>query len=154
MARPSNEEYLERVRKVVEQRGGTLLSTEYVNSRSKLNIQCDEGHLFSSRPHDISKKSWCPNCKREKHLRLMQANLRTVQELRKFAWIEHEGDCLATSPVSMHEKVSWKCKNPLHKPFPARLSNVLHQGNWCPACYAERRRLHPRGYLKRWLKAF
>jgi hypothetical protein len=90
MARPSNEEYLERVHKVVEQRGGTLLSTEYVNARSKLNIQCAEGHLFSSRPHDILKKSWCPDCKREKHSRLMQANLRTAQELRKFAWIEHD----------------------------------------------------------------
>ncbi len=73
----------------------------------------------------------------------MAANFRTVEQLRKFARDEHEGDCLANSPVSMNEMAPWKCKNPLHKPFTARLRNVLHQGNWCRACDDERRRLHP-----------
>jgi hypothetical protein len=143
MARPSKEEYLEMARQVVEQRGGTLLSQEYVSAKSKLNIQCAQKHLFNSRWSDLKQGKWCRKCYDKEHAERMAASFRTVDELRKFARIEHDGDCLATEPVSMNTKVLWKCKTPLHEPFPARLLNVLHQGTWCPACDAERRRLCP-----------
>ena len=145
-ARLSKEEFLQRVRDKVEKEwGGVLLSSEYVKAKSDLNIQCPKDHLFSATWSDLKQKQRCPcpDCKREKDSQRMHANLRTVKELRKFARIEHEGDCLGTSPVPMNTKVLWQCKNPLHKPFPACVSNVFYQGNWCPVCDAERRRLHP-----------
>ncbi len=141
-ARPSKEEFLERVRKVVERRGGTLVSAEYVNAKSKLNIRCAKDHLFSSCWSDLNQGKWCRRCYDKEHSERMAANFRTVDELRKLARIEHDGDCLATSPVSMNTKVPWKCKNRLHEPFFSRLLNVLHQGTWCRECDAERRRLH------------
>jgi hypothetical protein len=143
-ARPSKEQYLEIAREVVEKKwGGVLLSTEYVDAKSKLQVQCAQKHEFGITPDDLKHDRWCRECKRQNHSKRMAANFRTVEELRRFARIEHEGDCLATSPVSMNTRVRWKCKNPLHEPFSARLLNVIHQGTWCPACDAERRRLYP-----------
>ena len=54
--RPSKEEYLEKVRDVVEKRGGMLRSTEYVDAKSKLNILCALGLLNSTRAGVISSK--------------------------------------------------------------------------------------------------
>ena len=142
--RPSKEEYLKKVRDKVEKEwNGVLLSTEYVSAKSKLNIQCAQGHLFSSCWSDLKQGKWCRKCFGGENAKRQAAKRRTVEELRKFARIEHEGDCLATSPVSMTTKVRWKCKNPLHEPFSARLLNVIHQGTWCPECEAERKRLYP-----------
>ena len=147
-ARPSKEGFLQRVRDKVEKEwGGRLLSSEYIHAKSDLNIRCPKGHLFSAKWSDLNRKRNqrcpCPDCKQEKHSQRMHDNLRTVEELKKFARIEHEGDCLATSPVPMNTKVFWKCKNPLHEKFLACVSNVFYQRNWCRECDRERRRLHP-----------
>ena len=142
--RPSKDEYLRKVRDWVEEEwNGVLLSTEYVSAKSKLNFRCAGGHLFSSCWSDLKQGKWCRKCFGGENAKRQAAKRRTVEELRAFARIEHEGDCLAVAPVSMTTKVRWKCKNPLHEPFPARLLNVIHQGTWCPACNAERLRFNP-----------
>jgi hypothetical protein len=69
-ARPSKEEFLQRVRDKVEKEwGGVLLSSEYIKAKSDLNIQCPKGHLFSAKWSDLKQKQRCPcpHCKREKH---------------------------------------------------------------------------------------
>jgi hypothetical protein len=73
----------------------------------------------------------------------MAAKFRSVEHLREFACRVHGGDCLTASPVGMHTRVSWRCSKSEHAPFLATLSNVVHSKTWCPACDAERRRLHP-----------
>lgn len=143
MARPEKKEYLRIARALVEKEGGMLLSTEYVSAKSTLAVRCAEGHEFSPTYDNLRRGRWCPKCKRESHSKRMAAHLRSVEELREFARREHGGDCLATIPVSMNTHVRWRCATPEHEPFRATVSHVMHQRNWCPACDAERRRLHP-----------
>lgn len=49
--------------KVVEEKGGTLLS-EYTTTRQKVKIKCFNGHIFEKQPDKITSgnKSWCPKC--------------------------------------------------------------------------------------------
>jgi hypothetical protein len=142
-ARPSKEDFLQRDKEIVERRGGTLLSTEYVSARTKLRVRCEHGHEFQLTPDNLHRGRWCRTCKHIAHSARQAANYRSVEWLREFAQRKHGGDCLATEPAAMHSKVPWKCSNTTHPDFPARIVNVVHKGNWCPACDAERRRLHP-----------
>jgi hypothetical protein len=142
-ARPPKEDFLQRAREIVEMRGGTLLSTEYVSARAKLKISCEHGHEFDVSADNLSRGRWCRECKHLAHSARQVAKHRSVEWLREFARREHGGDCLATEPTAMHSRVPWKCSNAEHPVFRARIVNVVHKGNWCRACDAERRRLHP-----------
>jgi Probable Zinc-ribbon domain len=63
----------------------------------------------------------------------------SVDELRQFVRARHGGDCLAISPSLMLSKVMWKCSKAEHQPFEAVIAKVVHSGQWCPACWQERR---------------
>ena len=144
-ARPSKEEYLEKVRRLIQRKGGILLSTAYVSAKSPLRLVCGRKHQFPVSYDNLRHGRWCPECKRLDHAERMTSNLRPVQELREFTRRKHGGDCLATKPVSVTTKVLWKCRVSDHPPFPAAPSRVMAErnGTWCPACDAERKRLHP-----------
>jgi len=53
---------MEEMREIAESRGGECLSDEYVNSESKLQWRCSEGHTWESTPHMIKIGQWCPYC--------------------------------------------------------------------------------------------
>ena len=138
-ARPLRETYLEKVRTVVERRGGVLLSTEYVSAKVKLNVRCGDRHEFAASPDSLARGTWCPKCKRQKHSERMSANYRSIEELREFARDHHGGDCLATSPRPVLSKASWKCSKSKHPPFLAVIAKVVLSGQWCPLCWQERK---------------
>lgn len=54
---------IEDAQRVARERGGTCLSDEYVNARSKLMWQCHRGHVWQANLDNVKNKSkWCPNC--------------------------------------------------------------------------------------------
>ena len=58
------DERLLEMKKLAQSRGGQCLSTEYANSKTKLEFQCREGHRwFATRNNVLSKGSWCPTCR-------------------------------------------------------------------------------------------
>jgi hypothetical protein len=138
-ARPSRETYLDEVRKIVEQRGGVLLSVGYVSAKTKLKIRCGDQHEFEITPDNLKHGKWCRECKWQKQSQRMAANYRSVEELRAFARQHHGGDCLATKPSQMLSKVMWKCSKSEHPPFPAVIAKAIHSGQWCPLCWQDRR---------------
>src|ERR1035438_1687277 len=57
------------LRRIARERGGALLSTQYINSREPLEWRCAEGHTWqaaagSVKPGSRSEGSWCPHCPR------------------------------------------------------------------------------------------
>jgi hypothetical protein len=138
-ARPSKAAFLEECRQKIEQRRGALLSTEYVAAKKKLKVRCAVGHEFAMTPDNLDHGRWCSECTRQKQARRVAANFRPVEDLRKFALDRHGGDCLAIGPSKMLSKVTWKCSNTKHPPFQAQIAKVIHAGQWCPACWQERR---------------
>ena len=139
-ARPSKEEYMQIARDIAQRHGGTVLSARYESARSKITIRCRRGHEFAVTPDNLKRGRWCSTCKSVEQSERVAKKFRTVRELCEFASREHGGDCLATSPTRMHARVPWKCSDPSHEPFVASISNVIHAKQWCPTCWAERRR--------------
>ncbi|WP_315767599.1 MULTISPECIES: hypothetical protein [unclassified Bradyrhizobium] len=142
-ARPEKHAFLNSIRAVVEKRGGALLSKAYVSAKTKLRVRCERGHIFPITPDNLRHGRWCPKCKFEDHTKRQTAKFLSIAKLNEIAHERFGGKCLATTPASTHTRVLWRCKVKAHKPFPAAISNVVHQGNWCPECDAVRRRLYP-----------
>jgi hypothetical protein len=58
---------LELCQKVAATKGGECLSTEYVNSNSKLSWKCACGHEWNSIPYSVVRLgTWCPKCMSKK----------------------------------------------------------------------------------------
>lgn len=52
---------------IAESRGGLCLSKTYINSKTKIRWQCDEGHIWHATPFSIKNRgSWCPVCNKRK----------------------------------------------------------------------------------------
>lgn len=50
---------------LAKKRGGKCLSTAYVNSYTKLEWECQEGHKWWVVPSEIKRGTWCPECRRK-----------------------------------------------------------------------------------------
>lgn len=55
------------MRKLAELKNGLCISTEYVNSQTKLIWQCEHGHQWEAKPNNVRhNNSWCPYCSGKK----------------------------------------------------------------------------------------
>lgn len=50
---------------IIQERGGITLS-EYVDSTTKILLQCDKGHQWYTSPKNIRNSRWCPTCNMSK----------------------------------------------------------------------------------------
>ena len=58
--------FFKRFKKCTEEKGGKLLHTDpldYVNWKTKLNIKCQDGHVFDITFNNLDRGRWCPKCK-------------------------------------------------------------------------------------------
>ncbi|KKL50975.1 hypothetical protein LCGC14_2300080, partial [marine sediment metagenome] len=46
----------------IEKRGGKLLSDNYVNTKTKISVQCKIGHIWLTTFSRIHVGGWCPKC--------------------------------------------------------------------------------------------
>lgn len=53
---------VEKVKKLVESKGGVLITEKKTKSKEKLDIQCKSGHFFSISLYRIQNGGWCPDC--------------------------------------------------------------------------------------------
>jgi len=90
---------IEEIRKYVEQEGYILLSKEYINSHSNLEIKCSSGHVFKMNWTNFSSGKRCPKCKRSKGEEI-------IAKILESNYIEFET-----------QKRFDECKNILHLPF-------------------------------------
>jgi len=58
---------IEDMQAVAKSRGGKCLSKKYVNSKTKLQWECAEGHKWKARQHSVrSVGTWCAKCSRKR----------------------------------------------------------------------------------------
>jgi len=53
---------IEEMHEIAEERGGKCLSDTYVNARTKLTWECEEGHQWETTPDNIKSGTWCKVC--------------------------------------------------------------------------------------------
>ncbi len=114
---------LDTLRKLAEDRGGKLLSTEYVNSRSHLLWECAEGHQWKTTARIIKNSNgWCPYC--------AQRAKNTFETLNVIAH-ERGGKLISKEVQNNKFKLKWQCK------FDHQWTmspNAVSRGQWCPTC--------------------
>src|SRR5579862_4463993 len=111
----------EKFLKKVEEKGGLLLE-EYVNTKTEIKIQCEEGHVWQTKPVNIKKNFWYHVCSRN-------CSVNAEEKFRKK--VEEKGGEVVGIFEKVGTKIEIKCGivhtwNPFH-------SNIT-SGNWCPIC--------------------
>lgn len=107
---------------MARKRGGRCLSSNYINSVTKLRWRCAEGHTWMATPSMIRSGNWCPRCAGKEKL--------TIAAMRKLA-ITRGGKCLSTEYRSRQSKLRWQCAH-VHQ-WEAAPSSI-QRGRWCPEC--------------------
>lgn len=110
-------------------KSGECISTEYVNSRTKMLWKCKDGHKWEAALKTIIRGHWCKTCfdiyKSEK---LRDPNgLKIAQKIAN----EREGECLSNEYTNNTTKMTWKCG--CGSIWKATLRDIK-SGCWCPDC--------------------
>ena len=88
------------MQQIAETRGGKCLSKEYVNNKTKLKWQCNEGHLWEAVPSSVATRTWCPVCSRNKS---NDPNNLKIEEMQSIAQ-KRQGKCLSEKYVDYTNK--------------------------------------------------
>lgn len=110
---------IEEMQILAEQNQGKCHSSEYVNSHTKLEWECKEGHIFFTIPMSIKKGIWCSHCSgKAKH---------TIEQMQELAE-KKDGKCLSTEYINIYSNLIWQC----HKghQWQAKPTKIL-AGHWC-----------------------
>jgi hypothetical protein len=112
------------VKKFIEKEGYILLSSTYENSKKKLNMMCDKGHIFEMSFGTFKNANHrCNICSGNQNY-----NIKQVNEI-----IEKEGYSLLSNEYKNNkQKLKLKCTN--GHVYNTRLDN-FQSGQRCPRCY-------------------
>lgn len=108
---------------IAHKRGGTCLSTEYVNSDTKLKWQCKNGHIWEAIPYSVKSGTWCMICSGKAR--------KTIEEMRDIAK-NRGGKCLSDDYLGYKKKLKWKCS--LGHEWEATPGSIYGLKTWCPYC--------------------
>ena len=115
---------IKELQKHAENKGGKLLSTEYVNNNTKMLWECLEGHQWKARWDSIKNAGqWCPYC-----AKVVKPD---ISELQLFA-SNKNGRLLSIKYINANSKLLWECSEG-HQ-WEACWNNIKNAGQWCPAC--------------------
>lgn len=109
---------------IIESKGGTLLSTEFVNATSKLDVECSFKHKFKMSRNAIKNGNWCPICNKNAKL--------TIEEMKQLAIINN-GTCVSDNYINSITKLEWHC-NICNKNWFAAPYSIKNMKTWCPHC--------------------
>ncbi len=118
---------IEEMQRRAKQKGGECLSNDYVNSSTKLQWKCNEGHIWRAKPSDITDGRWCPTCWNNKRGQTLRHPIAYMQKLAE----SKGGKCLSDDYGTVKKKLKWQCKDG-HVWWTAP-ANII-QGRWCPIC--------------------
>jgi hypothetical protein len=133
-----------RLAEIARDRGGEVISPEYVDTRTKLRFRCAAGHEWDALPDSVLKKgTWCRQCTMNwLSPREQLAALRLVVR-------RQGGTLLSRVYVNRTTKVAVRCEaGHVWDVQPAK----LHQGRWCPTCHYDRLRTYTTQGQKRGAK--
>ena len=113
---------IEMMHALAAKKNGKCLSTEYFNSNTKLEWQCQKGHKWKTTPHEIITGSWCPYC-----AGTVKLNIKEMQRnAKKFG-----GKCLSTKYINVGIKLKWQCRR---GHVWMTTPNHVRRGHWCGRC--------------------
>ena len=132
---------LEYVRNKFEEKGWTLLSTEYKNAHTLLDYVCDKGHKHSIQWANFQQGFGCPDCHFEHLSELKRMSYEEVKE-----YIEDQGyKLLSNTYKNAHQKLEIEC--PDGHIFKMNFDK-FKIGQKCPICIGSSGEKEIRQYLE------
>lgn len=115
---PTNEKYLEPLRKIAKSKGGKLISTQYISNNTKLEFEDKNGNRFFRKPgevKDIKNPRWSPF--ELQKIRVPEYKLKEIKNL-----IESKGGKIISKEyINANTKIDFEdkngkqfCKKPCH----------------------------------------
>ncbi len=117
-----NHSVLLEIKKLVEEKGGRLITNEYINSQSKLKIECENSHIWETSYTQLKLDRWCTKCSG-----YAKGSIKEMQEIA----IKRKGKCLSTNYINNKTPLKWQCKEG-HEWFATPPS--IKRGTWCLKC--------------------
>jgi hypothetical protein len=108
-------------------KGGTCISNEYVNAKTKLDWKCAEGHEWDATPNSIQRGSWCPVCSRSRSGATQRSSIKDAEALA----LQKGGKCLSSEYKNNSQKLRWKCAEG-HE-WDTSIASIKN-GSWCSVC--------------------
>jgi len=108
-------------------KGGECLATEFVNSSTKTQWRCADGHEWEAQPSIVRRGWWCRKCAS----RAGNAKRKgTIEDMARLAR-EWKGKCLSDEYVDVNTKLDWECSaGHVWSNTPGKIKS----GRWCPVC--------------------
>ncbi len=123
--------YYDQLKEIIEGKGGKLLSDEYINSRTKVELRCNKSHTWKSKPDHIKGNRWCPYCSGKMKL--------TIEEMHRLARERGGGKCLSDKYLGSRSNLLWECE--FGHRWEARPDSIKYKNCWCPRCSADAKKL-------------
>jgi len=113
---------------IAEERGDRYLSGAYVNTQTKIQWDCSEGHQWEGTLNKFKSGSWCP-----KYYNKTRGDFRklTIEEMGQIV-ADRDGRCLSEVYINTRTKLPWECSE--GRTWEATPSGIK-KGAWCPECY-------------------
>jgi hypothetical protein len=119
---------LAEIQSIANKNGGVCLSNAYIDSKTKLNFRCAEGHEWSAVSQHLFSGVWCPTCGRKSAAqKITRYDISSLQARAA----EEGGKCVSTQYFGATELHEWECARK-HR-WKALPYQVL-KGTWCPKC--------------------
>jgi hypothetical protein len=118
---------IEDIKKIVEDRGGRLITKKYKNLSTKINYICDKGHERIVVACSLIQGHWCKKCSDNANAKKL---LSTIEDMQKVASMRGF-KCLSKEYKISNEKLEWECQ--FGHSFMKTPSN-LKFGQGCPTC--------------------
>jgi hypothetical protein len=119
---------IESMQSIAKERGGECLSDDYVNSQTKLQWRCSEGHQWEATPNKVKSGRWCPTCYNKTRGDFRRLSLEEMVQIAA----ARGGRCLSEVYTNNRTKLLWECSQ--GHTWEAVPSGVK-KGTWCPECY-------------------
>ncbi len=110
--------------KIILEKNGILLSNQYFNCDSKLEIKCSKNHIFHLTLRQIEINNWCPEC-----------NERAILNQLKKIIKENNGELitdLTNEKIANKTLVLVRCNN--NHIWKTKIYNLIYNKTWCPSC--------------------
>ena len=109
--------------------GSEVLSKEYINSKNKLKLRCENGHEFESIFPNLRKGSWCIHCANKSKGDYHKLDLEHIKQFVKKNYINSE--VLSKEYINSKNKLRFRCEkgHEFESIFPS-----IRKGHWCPEC--------------------
>lgn len=114
-----NDKYFNKIKSIITERGGEIVSDKILNSTTKIKVRCKNDHEFEITPNRIQQKRWCKECRR--------TSFKMIND-----FVSNKGGKVYGKHNNMQSKLQFTCE--LGHEWIATPANIMLKGTWCPTC--------------------